>query len=262
MDLEFDDPRPRYRLCQLGFGLIALSLGLLSFDLACWLATLFMPNPGLIGLMKRPEWTWLVGAPITWAALIGSYLLWGRWTEPTWQRRAGLLVLMNGVDAVNWLLEHAHEFGLTGQAIGHAWMREQIGRGLGWLELLLTAAMAADLSLHLGKADAPEAGRSARSFAMIGFALWLFHVLVLTDWMSWPLRRHPMRGRDGLLFFLGNLFLLTVTSFQVTVLSILAARQCKRFVQELDRHEWDNDLLRSRSEPEKDDQTGPKRPKL
>ena len=32
MDWELDDPRPRYRLCQAGFGLIALALGLLSLD--------------------------------------------------------------------------------------------------------------------------------------------------------------------------------------------------------------------------------------
>lgn len=249
MDLEFEDPRPRYRHCQFGFGLIALSLLLLSFDTACELAQVFAHNPGIAALIGRPEWRWIVGGTITWASLIGSYMLWGRWTESSWQRRAGLLILMNSVDAVLWTMSHAHELGLAEQKIGHLWLRSQTAAILGWLELLLIASMATDVSLHLGKNDAPEGFRSARALCMIGLGLSLFLLIGRTDWLHWPLRVRRL-GPQGFLAYLGTFVVVTVASFQTTVLSIIASRQCKRYVRELDWKEWDNDLLRSRSEPE------------
>jgi hypothetical protein len=251
MDLEFEDPRPRYRNTQLAFGLIALSLALLSFATAFDVGYVFTRNPKIAGVMERPEWLWLVNAPITWVSLIGSYLLVGRWTESTWQRRAGLLVVMNSIDAVLWTLSHAHQFGLLEHKVGHFWLRMQIASGLGWLELMLIASMATDVSLHLGKNDAPDAFRSARSLCMIGLGLWLFMLIGQTDWFRWPLR--PRRfDPQGFLLFLGSLILTTVASFQTTALSIIAARQCQRFGRELDRREWDHELLRPRSESEND----------
>src|SRR5262245_27385964 len=110
---ELDDPRPRYRLVGGGFGLIGLALGLLSMDAALDFAWLLSWHPGLRALMGNPTWSWLVGTPITFASLIGSYLLWGRWTEPRWQRRAGLLLLMNTGDVGLWMTQHARDFGLS-----------------------------------------------------------------------------------------------------------------------------------------------------
>jgi hypothetical protein len=249
MDLEFDDPKPRYRLCQLGFGLIALALALLSVDLVCVLAMTFAPMQGLKALLDNPAWTWLVSTPITWASLIGSYFLWGRWNEPSWQRRAGLLVLLNASDAVFWALNHAQELGLAEKAFPYSWIRAQITMGFGWVELLLIAGLATDVSLHLGKADASDGGRSARSLSLVGMGIWLFLFAVESTWL-----RMPFRFRlQMFLLHLGSLVLLTTASFQVTVLCAIASRQCKRFVAELNLREWDHDLLRSRSETERDD---------
>jgi hypothetical protein len=258
MDLEFDDPRPRYRLCQLGFGLIALALALLSFDTACTLGLIFTRNPGIQNLLGRKEWIWLVSAPITWGSLIGSYLLWGRWTEVSWQRRAGGLLLMNSVDAVIWAMNHAQDLGLAENQFGYPQLRREIAACFGWLEFMLIASLATDLSSHLGKHDAPDAGRSARSFAVIGLALWCVELFMM--WAQWTHIVRPRRVmmQQRILLSIGSVFLTALTSFQVTVLCIAASRQCKRFVKELDWREWDHDLLKSRSESEKDE--GPESP--
>jgi hypothetical protein len=84
----------------------------------------------------HPWYPWLVGAPITWGSLVGSYLLWGRWSEPSWQRRAGLLVLMNGFDLLTWFLHNAEALGLPSDPqlqrllTEHAWFLTSLTRAL------------------------------------------------------------------------------------------------------------------------------------
>src|SRR5579864_2994688 len=106
MDLEREELRHNYRLCRAGFALIALGLTLLSLDSGCLLAGFLMRSRDLWSLRLTTWWDWLVGAPITWCTLVGSYLLLGRSSDPVWQRRAGLLVIMNGIDMIVWTLHH------------------------------------------------------------------------------------------------------------------------------------------------------------
>ncbi|MBX6312894.1 MAG: hypothetical protein IRY99_08275 [Isosphaeraceae bacterium] len=253
MDWEFEDPTPRYRLCQAGFGLIALAIGLLCADAALDLAWLFTGHRGILALTHDRLWTWLVGAPITWGSLIGSYLLWGRWSEPRWQRRAGLLVLMNTIDLVLWFLNHGDELGLWIGEVPHRWLRGNLAMGLGWAELGLMAGLAADVSDHLGKGPETIAGGTvAKSFAGVGAAIWALWFLGMTDWGRWPLG-HRWLTPPLYLLLVGSTLVLTLTTFQVAALSILASRHCGEFVRELKGNDPMLELLRSRSEQESDD---------
>lgn len=255
MDFEdFDDQRPRYRLCQLGFGLMGLAIGLLCADLVCGLAYGLTREPALRQLLDHPAWTWVVSAPITGASLLGAYLLWGRWTTASWQRRAGLLALMCTIDLAVWGLSHAATLGFeVPRGSDHQWLIGQLTQGMGWVEFILVADLASALSAHLGKADAPETGRSARALATIGVVLWAIDFGTRTDWSRWPLEAAPIQKAEQLLLVIGGTVLSIVTTFQVTVLCMVASRQCRQFVAELDRLHRDPEALRSRSETEADE---------
>jgi hypothetical protein len=172
MDLERDEQRQMYRLCRIGFGLITLGLGLLWVDSALNLVFLLTFNHDILSLLQHPWWGWLVGAPITWGTLIGAYLLWGRSNDPSWHRRAGLLVIMNGIDLINWTLDHSEALGLHLGPVGPDWLRSQVSKGLSWAEFLLFASMAVDMLKQLGKNQSPETGTSARTLATIGLVFW------------------------------------------------------------------------------------------
>jgi hypothetical protein len=251
MDPERDEQRHCYRMCWAAFAL--LSVGHVLFCLDMTLELLAFPlipgNRDLQGLLSSPWWDYLVGAPITWISLVGSYLLWGRWLEPTWQRRAGLLVVMNLADAILWTLHHGDDLGLRLGGIGHEWFRYALARALGWAEFALMASLASDVAAHLGREDAAEAGTMARSCTFVGAALWGLWFFVTTDWhRGWPLARGPMRFLELWLLMFGWQILLTVVLYQVTALCISACRLCGQELTAMAREDEQHDLLRSPSE--------------
>ena len=103
----------------------ALVLACLTSLLA--LSVPFGGLPLLLWLKNMAWWRWH-DAPVVWGTLVGSYLLWGRWKERGWQRRAGLLLLMCGVDLALWFLDHMQHLGLYEGEVGHQWLRNQIGQ--------------------------------------------------------------------------------------------------------------------------------------
>src|SRR4051812_19348346 len=86
---DLEPHRARYRLCRAGFAFNGLGLGLIALDSALHLAFLTTRSFDLLQLLNGPFWQWVVGSSITWTTQVGSYLLWGRWNVPAWQRRAG-----------------------------------------------------------------------------------------------------------------------------------------------------------------------------
>jgi hypothetical protein len=263
MDLEPELPRSRYRLCAAGFALTALAMGLLCLDAALHLLFLLTRDLRIAAIGDQSWYTWLVGAPITWGSLIGSYLLWGRWSEPSWQRRSGLLVLMNGFDLLTWFLHNAEALGLPFDPqlqrllTEHAWFLATLTRALGWAELAVCASLATDVLVHLERPGAPAAGQSARIFIAAGAAALVLSFLLQTDWdrnRLWPLARQPIMTPSIFLMTLVSSFLLTVSSLQVTALSFEASRFCRRLLAEWRQADQrPHDLLRSRSESESDD---------
>jgi hypothetical protein len=254
MDFEREEQRGRYRLCRVGFGLIALGLGLLLVNSALWLAFLLTSAHDILTLLKNPLWDWVVGAPITWTTLIGSYLLWGRSTDPSWQRRAALLVIMNGIDMINWAVRHGDALGLRLGPVGHDWLRSQVSEGLGWAEFLLFTSMAVDMLEQLGKNPSAETGAAARSLSTIGLVFWAIVFMTATDWTSgWPLEHRQMGQDKWILILFGTSLLTTITSLQVAVLCGSAFLHCGRVLAEMNQEDLAEDLLRSRSETFADD---------
>ena len=101
MEQEREQERQTYRLCRLGFAILSFALVIACLSTLLTLLALLGGRPLVPLLQNSPLWKW-VDAPIVWGSLVGTYLLWGRWDNPSWQRRSGLLVVMGVVDVVLW----------------------------------------------------------------------------------------------------------------------------------------------------------------
>ena len=259
MDWDDDPSPPRYRLCRAGFAAIGLGLALMGFSAAFEVMVVFsgLP-PQLEALARHPVWTWAINAPITWLTLVGSYLLWAGRSDAGWRRRAGILLVLNTIDAVQWGVAHGEDLGMRLGAVGHPWLRAQVGMGFNWIEYALCATLAADLAGMLGDEKAADFGNKVRALAAAGGALWAIGLVHVTDWnRGWPLVPRPLGFRpDPLLFlsWIGGLALTVLTTLNVVALCAAACRRCSHaIVQARPEDEHGLDLLRSRSETWDDD---------
>jgi len=259
MDWDDDPTPPRYRLCRAGFAAVGLGLALMGFSAAFELMVLFSDQPRQLGvLIQHPVWTWAINAPITWLTLAGAYLLWAGRSDAAWRRRAGILMVMNAIDAVQWAVAHGEALGLHVGEVGHPWLRDQVGMAFNWIEYALCATLAADLAGTLGEEKAADAGNKVRALAAAGVALWAICLVHVTDWNhGWPLVPRP-RGflADPLriLAWLGGSALTVLTTLNVVALCVAACRRCTRAIAAArPEDEHGLDLLRSRSETWEDD---------
>ncbi len=240
MDPARDQERSRYRLCRLAliFQTIGLSIATMTYLIGLP-AILFRPRP-LVWLLHSPVWRW-IDAPVVWSCLIAWYLFWGRWREPSWMRKSGLLLAMGVVDVALWTMTHGTDLGLRTGEVGHQWLRENLGTALGWAEYALSAGLACDVLTHLGVKRAEETGRSTQSLASTGAAVWLFGFCLQTNWSAgWPLMRGPL-FMEALLLELGSMLIATITLIQIAALSIAAAKRCSEVLDEMDKEDRDND---------------------
>ncbi len=249
MDLEHVDYRPRYRLCRVGLFLAAVASGVMASEDLGFLGFLLTLHRPIHEFLSSPGWLWFGGTAMAWTALLGSYLLWGRWSEPDWQKRSGTLVLIALCGVGVWVWQHREAFGLFGQ--GHPqtdWTTEIARKGLRWGWLLLLTGLAADVAVHLGREEAQESRASLYALITAGMAVWVFHVINSTDWAGgWPLRPGGFRQTTWLML-LGVTGLRSLSAFLVTALSLLASRECGRIVRELDQAEKGLDLFPTPSE--------------
>jgi hypothetical protein len=248
MDPEHDSQRQSYQLCRLGFAILSFAL-----LLACSTSILSVVNKlgghSFVVWVDNLGWFRLVGPPIVWGSLIGTYLLWDRWSESGWQRRVGLLLGMGVVDVVLWAMEHGDNLNLQIGDVGHQWFRYHLGQALGWAEFALIASLAGDVLGHLGIEPAREASKSTRALAATGAVVWMLLFCQLTDWnRGWPLQG-PRRGSiEALLLDLGSTMIWTITLIQVTALCVAATRETGRAVRQMDRENREDELLGSPSD--------------
>jgi hypothetical protein len=248
-DIEREQHRKTYQLCRLGFMILAGALILACFDSVLSLFGIFEQGPGLLSWIHGTAWYQWVDTPIIWGCVIGAILLWGRWDHPSWQRRAGLFLMMNVVDMGLWLMNRGDAMGARVGDFGHDWLRESMGYALAWGEFALISSLSCDYLVHLGVEHARDSDKSTRSMAATGAMLWLLSFCQRTNWRAgWPLQRLHIRGLEGILLFHGYHLIWTITLIQVTALVISAVRQSTYVLHEMDREDEDNDLLRSRSD--------------
>jgi hypothetical protein len=246
-DLEEEQLRKTYHLCRLGFGITAVALVAACFtSLVSLLA--FVQRDLALWVHQAPWFQWLE-TPIVWLSLIGATLLWGRWDHLSWQRRAGLLLLMCLVDLACWFIKHGGTMGLDNGNGGHEWLRVELGAALGWAEFALLSSLSCDYLVHLGVEQAREYDKSTRSMAVTGALIWMLFFCQQTDWgAGWPLRHARRGGLEALLLHQGTTLLWAITLIHVTALVIKATRQSTRVLEEMDGDTDGQDLLRSRSD--------------
>jgi hypothetical protein len=249
-DLEEEQLRKTYQLCRLGFGITAVAL----------VAACFTSLASLLALVQRDLALWLnesmlfqwLETPIIWLSLVGATLLWGRWDHVSWQRRAGLLLLMCLVDLACWFVKHGASLGLDHGHGAHDWLRIELGEALGWAEFALLSSLSCDYLVHLGVEQARDYDKSTRSMAVTGALIWMLFFCQQTDWgAGWPLRQARRGGLETLLLLQGTTLIWAITLIHVTALVIKATRQSTFVLAEMDRDADAHDLLRSRSEPAK-----------
>ena len=242
MDDDREQERRTYHLCQMAFVALSFALVLATVDTVLALPQHFRAHPLLPWLFFSPPWGW-VDTPIVWGSLFGAYLLWGRWKNPSWQRRTGLLLLMSMVDAALWAAHHGDALGLCKGEFGHRWFRDELGQALGWSEFALLASLSSDVLVHLGVDQAAETGRATRSMAATGASVFMMLFLVATNWrQGWPLEVRRMTLEMWFLD-LGSTMIWTITLIQVTALSIAAARRCSAVVAEIAREDQADHLF-------------------
>jgi len=250
MELERDQERKTYRLCQMGFGFLSAALLVACLTQLVTLPVFFHRGHGLAWLRNSAVWHW-ADTPIVFGCLIGWYLLLGCWKTRAWQRTTGLLVVMGIVDAVLWLMDHSGDLGLRTGDLGHTWFRYCLGHALGWAELALVAGLASEVLVHLGIQQAVETGRTTRTLAASGTTVWMLHFFIRTDWQAgWPLLVRPGLRDEAFLLYVASILIWTVVLLQVTALTIAATRQSTLVLREMEKEERANDPLRSASEPD------------
>src|SRR3954468_10731908 len=79
MDQEREEQRRTYVLCRLGFAILSIALALACMSWALSMAG-FLLFP-LVGWLRRSAFLYWVDTPIVWGSLVGTYLLWGRWSH-------------------------------------------------------------------------------------------------------------------------------------------------------------------------------------
>jgi hypothetical protein len=246
-DLEEEQLRRTYQVCRLGFGITAVALVAACFtSLVSLLA--FVQHELFLWVHQSPLFQ-LLETPIVWLSLFGATLLWGRWDHVSWQRRAGLLLLMCLVDLACWFVEHGTTFGLENGNGGHEWLRIELGQALGWAEFALLSSLSCAYLVHLGVEQAREYDKSTRSMAVTGALIWLLWFCQQTDWAAgWPLRQARRGGLETMLLWQGTTLIWAITLIHVTALVIKATRQSTQVLEEMDRYAEGHDLLRSRSD--------------
>jgi hypothetical protein len=243
-DFDVENQRRTYQLCRLAFGALSVSFALFCVPSILELFTLFH-FPLIQQIQRSPILEW-IDTPIAWGSLLGATLLFGRWDNVSWQRRAGLLLVMNLVDVSLWFISRGEALGLRDWDVGHGWLRTNLAIALAWAEFALVASLAADYLVHLGIDPARESGKSARSMAATGAVLWILLFCEQTDWRAgWPLQHKLPRGlgirrfRPGMetLMLLNHGFRLiwTITLVQVTAMVLSATRESSRVLSEIER---------------------------
>jgi hypothetical protein len=251
-DPEREQVRKTYQLCRLGFAINAMALVLACFTSRLALCSTF--EPGLLVWANDASWFQWLYAPIVWCGLIGTTLLWGRWDNPSWQRRSGLLLVICTINVGLWVVASGETLGLHIGDIGHSWLRGHVREALGWSRFTLLSSLSCDYLVHLGVEHARESDKSIRSMAATGAMVWMLLFCQQTDWgAGWPLNPRPQVrggrvGVEGHLLQHGWLLIWAITLIQVTALVISAVRQSSHVIDEMDREDQDHDLLRSRSD--------------
>jgi hypothetical protein len=235
---------------RFGFSLLGLALVVASLSTIGELIMIFARQRLNLGaVLGIPRWDLIEESVVVWGSLLGVALLCGKWPDESWRKRSGLLLIMCLADAVLWGLDNAADLGLHDGQVDHEWLRQALGRAIGWSEFALIASLAGDSASHLGEPQSIDFAKAVRSLATTGAMVWFMYFYVRTNWNPpiWPLRSRPL-DPNGFMLFLGWVVLAAILLVQVTALTLLAGRCCGRTLRQMAAEDKAADLLPSRSE--------------
>ncbi len=172
----------------------------------------------------------------TWARLLACLGLAAAWPDDAgWWRRARMLLALAVGDVILWGFLEAVPLGLATEPTRHELLLRSLRVALGWSRYLLLASLAAHLAAGAGTPRAKELGRTARSTATAGAALWFAFFLCLVNWRRpWPLA--PQRlGIEGLQLMLAYSLINLACLIQASVLTLLAAQAAARMLRQTAR---------------------------
>ncbi len=255
------NPTRRYGICRLAFRLGAIAVGLQSADILIRIGSLFVlvfgqamaaanahgqpaflkQNLRLLMVLQDSRWGLFIGTPISLSAAIAAYLLIGRWRDSGWNRRVVLLALMNTFDVYLWAAQNARHLEWAIPAIHNSWVGYCVSV-LQWFELMLFGSLAADVAIHLGRAEAEKKEQKSRSFAMVGLAIWSLVLLIGTRLRPGALPAFRLPVREAYFLALMSEVTLALTAFQVMILCLLASRDCSQILHELRDKEQESGL--------------------
>ena len=229
IEQRYDDYLKTYRLSRSGF--LFLAIGLVPAAILQVLVIVGQVGDRRITFwLQQAPWLDWVSTLTTWSILIGVTLLWGRWENPSWQRRTSLLMTMCLIDVAIWFLDLGDPQGLGDSA----WFRGQVGYALGWAEFALLASLSGDYLTHLGLEQAEESAKSTRSLAASGAMIWLLLFCESANLRDgWPIRPNAQIPQQTLLLSLGAHLISTVCLIQVTAMVVAAFRQTDRQVRDM-----------------------------
>lgn len=245
-----EDHLRRYRLCRGGFALIAVAAGVMTLDSAGHVAFLLSFHRELFEFFNGPRWVWWAGTTIAWSGLLGSCLLWGRWDEPHWRRRANLLVMLALASLGLWLLRHGVSLGLLEVEAPWPSVRNHLSFGVRLAWLWLTIGLTSDVALHLGRSEADEARTTLYGVALAAGTVWA--LLMLHEWNGLGRGRFRITPLYWLLF-LGTAALRGLTGFFLTVLALLTARESGLLARQLQIDARHDDLFAPHEAPGRHD---------
>lgn len=237
---EREQFRKNYQLCRLGFGITAVGLVLASIESVLGLFGKLQPH-FFLSLRDSPWYVWLE-TPITWCPLIGVSLLRGSWDQPSWRRRANLLLMLCLVDLGLWFFSRGESLGLQFGNIGHGWLRLHTREALNWSQFALLSSLSGVYLAHLGIEQARDSDKATRSMVVTGAALWMILFCQQTNWAAgWPLQPRRFVGLEWFLIHHGWSLIRTIILLQVTGLVISAAQQTSHALDEMAREDQAND---------------------
>jgi hypothetical protein len=245
---EREQFRKNYRLCRLGFGIIAVGL---VTACAANLVTLFGHlQPHFFLTVQDSAWFQSLVTPITWCSMIGVSLLRGSWDQRGWRRRTNLLLAISVVHLGLWFFSRGESMGLQFGQLGHGWLREHLRQALGWSKFALLSSLCGLYLAHLGIDQARDSDKATRSMVVTGAALWMILFCQQTNWAAgWPLQPRRFMGLEWFLLQHGWTLIWTITLIQVTGLVISAAGHSRIALDEMDREDRANDPFGPSSPP-------------
>jgi hypothetical protein len=233
MDIEAEQLASRYRIARFGFLVASLACGLMAFDAAGHTIRMFVDDRALVQFFESDQWLWWASTGVAWSALLGTLALVGRWDTPFWRTRVNALLVLAAIGVLFWAIRHGHRLGLFESEAPLPWLRLQLSLGFRWAWMFLFAELASAVCDHLGRAEAARLHEAVRALLLIGVATWL---LLVVGNLRFALGGPVMLPQRLWALFLLQWLLFSATRaaacFSVTILALMAARECRTFLVE------------------------------